>query len=367
MRVLVVEHKEIFGGGQVALLNVAREWARQNAPMQVALVCPPNAALAPRARSRGIKTFAFPLGRIEKTKTGLWNGAQRVVPTWRLLQTLRRTRAEVILANGAFSFLASVLAAKLARVPLVWWEHNTTLPNDAMLKRMITWAHHIIVVSETIQAQFTQLVPTAREKIAVIYNGVDTETFCKRETRAACLREWNWDEHARIVGTVSRLAPEKGVDFFVAAAREIVRAEPQARFVIAGDGALRAELQARAADAPIRFLGAREDIPDVLNALDVFVMPSRAEAFGIAAVEAMACELPVVASAVGGLREVILNAETGLLVPVGDVRALANAILELLRDENKRRAMGERGRARVLEHFALAAQARAMGGVLRGG
>lgn len=351
MRLLCVEHKTMWGGGQVALTNLLREWQRTNASIRPIIVCPPDAELAARSRALGLETIIMPLGAIEKNESALWNVGQRIMPTVRLLDTLRRSRTELVLANGAFSFLASVFAAKLARVPIVWWEHNTTLPNDGMVRRMIGWANHIVVVSDAIRQQFLALVPDAEKKISVIYNGVDEGKFKRQRTADGGRRD------AQIVGTVGRLSPEKGMGYFVDAANQLPSAFPNAQFLVVGDGPERAPLQARANPNAIRFLGQREDIPELLNTMDVFVLPSLAEAFGIAAIEAMACELPVVATRVGGLREIVVENETGLLVPPRDADALGSAISNLLADPSKCRAFGERGRACVLEKFTLAHQA----------
>lgn len=357
MRLLCVEHKTVWGGGQVALTNVLGEWRRTGAPIQPVVACPPGAELVSHTRALEIETVEFSLGAIEKNKNVLWNVAQRIVPSTRLLDTLRRSHTEIVLANGAFSFLASVFAAKLARVPIIWWEHNTTLPNDAMVRRMIGWANHIVVVSEAIRGQFLALAPDAHAKISVIYNGVDTERFrANRGSRIAYRKMLGVDETTRVVGTVSRLSPEKGIAYFVDAANQLAREFPNAKFLVVGDGPERATLEQRATSGAIRFLGMREDVSELLNAMDIFVLPSLAEAFGIAAIEAMACGLPVVATRVGGLREIVLDDETGLLVLPRHAGALAAAVARLIDDPIKCSAFGERGRARVLEHFTLSAQ-----------
>lgn len=363
MRVLFVEHKTVWGGAQVALVNLLREWERTKAPMATTIVCPPDAALVPRVRALGMACIPLDLGAIEKRRGIAWNLAQRLAPTTKLLRILRRTGAQGIIANGAFSFLASVLAAKYAHVPIVWIEHNTTLPNDYLVRRMLHWANQIVVVSEAIREQFVNLAPEAQGNIITIHNGVDTEEFrVNPEARCRVRRELGWDENLCVVGTVGRLSPEKGIEYFVDAAAEIAAIMPETRFLVAGDGPQRAELETRAAGR-VRFLGWREDMPDIFNALDVFALPSLAEAFGLAAVQAMATQVPVVASHVGGLREII-RAETGLLVPPREAHALAQGILTLLRNQEMRRAFGARGRDRVLQQFTLAQQAEQMQTIL---
>jgi glycosyltransferase involved in cell wall biosynthesis len=421
VKLLCVDHKTVWGGGQVALMNLLREWRATNAPIEPLVVCPPDAALAERARAEGFACETYPLGAVDKTRGVGWNLIQRASPTRQLLNTMRRSRTDVVLANGAFSFLASMFAAKAARVPIVWLEQNTTLPSDGVVRRMIGAADRIVVISEAIRAQFAALAPEATGKMWVIYNGVDIKRFAPRDAAHASATatpqllstaeripphplhvavestphpptpspkgsggatphpltpspkgsggatphpltpapkgSGGGEEGGFVVGTVSRLSPEKGVEFFVEATNEIAKVMPNARFWIVGDGPLRGELERRAGDA-VHFLGARDDVPELLHAMDVFVMPSLEEAFGIAVVEAMACGLPVVATNVGGLPEVVADKNTGLLVPPRDAGALASAVVKLANDESLRRAFGERGRARAEERFALAQTAR---------
>jgi len=365
MRILFVEHKEIFGGGQVALLSLLREWHSQGAPLEPLVVCPPRAALAARVRALNVRGETYELGAIEKTRSIAWNLAQRAAPTTRLLETMRAFQPDALFANGAYSFLACAFAAKIARVPVVWFEQTTTLPNDRIVRWLLGEARYVIGASDAIRAQFVARAPRAQNKIVTIHNSVDPEQFrADPGLGRAVKQELGWDENARVVGTVSRLSPEKNVALFVDAARAVHAALPDVKFLIVGDGPLRAELQAQAdngsASDSIIFAGQREDVARFLNGMDVFALTSDAEGFGIAAAEAMACERAVIATQVGGLRELVVDGETGLLVPPRDVNALVNAELELLRDQAKRRAFGARGRARVEQHFALARQARTL-------
>jgi glycosyltransferase involved in cell wall biosynthesis len=167
---------------------------------------------------------------------------------------------------------------------------------------------------------------------------------------------------AFVVGTLARLEPEKGVDVLIRAAARVARDLPGLRVVVAGEGGQRRALERLIAEtgAPVVLAGFRP-AGAVLGALDLYVQPSRAEAFGMAAVEAMAAGLPVVASAVGGLPEVV-TADTGLLVPPGDPAALAAALVRLAQNPEARAAMGRAGAARA-SAFAPAAVAAAMAAV----
>ncbi len=176
----------------------------------------------------------------------------------------------------------------------------------------------------------TERVPARR--IATVPNGVDSRAFAIPRTPRPLRR----------VAVVANLEPRKGHDVLIDAAPEVLRHCPDARFEIVGDGPERASLEARAGAQGVArafaFTGHVEDVARRLHDADIFVLPSRTEAFPNAVLEAMCAALPIVASDVGGVHELIDDGHTGLLVPPGDPRALAHAVCRLLTD----RALGER-------------------------
>jgi glycosyltransferase involved in cell wall biosynthesis len=190
------------------------------------------------------------------------------------------------------------------------------------------------------------LVPGAR----VIYPGVPIPAESERVARRVPLSTDppSRGHDAPIVGFAGRLVPIKGVDVLLRAAAAL----PGVRLEIAGDGPERARLEAMSVDAT--FLGWRPTIDDALGRWDIFALPSREEAFGIAALEAMAAGLPVVASRVGGLPELVRSGLTGLLVRPDDPAALAGALAELVSDPSRRAAMGQAGRDRAATDFSVA-------------
>lgn len=366
MRLLCVDHKDIFGGGQVALLNAFAEWQVLRVDIQARVVCSPRSALASRTRALGVACVEMELGAIEKTRGVLWNMAQRVAPTRALLAQIREFQPDTLLANGAYSFLACAFAAKLARVPVVWYEHNITLPNGWLLRRLIRNARAIVVVSETIRKQFLNLMPDASAKMSVIYNGVALQDFCTESVMAHMVKEsFGWNQATRVVGTVSRMSPEKNVALFLNAAANITRSMPDVKFLVVGDGPERAQLQTRFQDERVVFTGQRADVPRLLQAMDVFVLSSNTEAFSLAIVEAMAARRAVVATDVGGVREALNGEECGRLIPPQDAEALADVVLELLRDQDTRSVLGERAFARVARHFTRAQQATQLNMILQ--
>jgi len=162
--------------------------------------------------------------------------------------------------------------------------------------------------------------------------------------------------NAPLVGTVGRLSPVKGQGYFLQAARRLLEQQPEARFLLVGDGPLKADLMDTAArlgiDRACIFAGARSDVYDLVGTLDVFVLSSLDEGIPMALLEAMALARPVVATAVGGVPEVIAHRRTGLLVPPEDDKALADACLELLANRPWAQTLGARARHRVQEDFS---------------
>jgi glycosyltransferase involved in cell wall biosynthesis len=194
------------------------------------------------------------------------------------------------------------------------------------------------------------------ERVEVIFNAAELSPP-RPGARAELRRELGLEPEGEVIGTLGRLEPQKGVEHLLRAMVRVLDARPAARLVIVGDGPLRAELEALAARLGIaravRFAGWRTDVPEVLSALDLFCLASLWESFGIVLAEAMLASLPIVATRVDGIPEVVCDGETGFLVAPGSDAELAERILALLADAPLRRALGEAGRARALERFSV--------------
>ncbi|MDY6843501.1 MAG: glycosyltransferase [Thermodesulfobacteriota bacterium] len=197
------------------------------------------------------------------------------------------------------------------------------------------------------------------EKCLVIYNGIDLDEFHPYGADTVAIkRKLGIPLRKVIVGTVRGLTPKMGIDHFLLALREVLRKNGNVFGVIVGDGPLREELERLAESLGIRedlsFLGTQRNIPELLSLFDIFVMPSVWETFGIAAAEAMATEIPVVAYLdAGGLSELIGEENTGKLVADRDPRLLAESILELIQQPEERRAIGKRARKRISTYFDM--------------
>ncbi|MCC6486132.1 MAG: glycosyltransferase [Candidatus Hydrogenedentes bacterium] len=174
-----------------------------------------------------------------------------------------------------------------------------------------------------------------RRQWEAIFSGIDLSPYPQAIARRTdTRRELGIPPDALLAGAVGRLEPVKGFAYFIEAARAVLREAPESHFILAGDGSLLGDLRAQAADLGerFRFLGLRHDVPELMAAMDACAVPSLNEGMGRVLLEAGAAGAPVVASAVGGIPDILQDGETGLLVPSRDVDALAGAILRLWRD-----------------------------------
>lgn len=211
----------------------------------------------------------------------------------------------------------------------------------------------VVAVSEAVREAWIRTHRLDPARVVVVPNGIDVERFRPggEEERRRVRERLGLPAGCPLVLTVCVLRPGKRVETLIDAAPEILAAVPEARFVVVGDGPQRATLEARAAaaglDGRLRLAGQREDVDLLLRGADVFVLPSEREALPTVLLEAMACGLPVVATATGGVPEVVREGREGCLVQVGDAPALGRAVVSLLPDAARRRALGAAGRRRV--------------------
>jgi glycosyltransferase involved in cell wall biosynthesis len=189
-----------------------------------------------------------------------------------------------------------------------------------------------------------------------VHEGIDLEHVLAAP--AVNVHEAFWlPHHAPVIGNVAALVPHKGQRYLIDAAHLVVREVPDARFVILGEGELREHLEKQVRDHHLEkhvlLPGFRMDVLGCLKGFDIFVMSSVTEGLGTSLLDAMACARPIVATTVGGIPEVVQDGETGLLVPPRNARAMASAIVALLKDPERRRRMGRAGLNRLRGRFTV--------------
>jgi glycosyltransferase involved in cell wall biosynthesis len=279
-------------------------------------------------------------------------------------RALRRGRFDVVHGYQWRPALVGALAGRLAGVPLRLASKRSLTGDDRQAGR--AWRHiarqvdTVIVNADALRVEGEQR--GMRCRWALLQNGVDTEHFRLAPPDPDARAALGLDPQRPVVGTIGRLEDRKGHDQLLRAAGTMLAGgngrRPQ--IVIVGDGPLREKLQAQAeslgvADS-VRFAGTVADVRPSLAAMDVFVMPSHAEGMSNALMEAMAAARPVVATAVGGNTEVVVDGKTGVLIPPADPAAIADAIAGLLRDPARAAGLGAAAREFVTKRFGARAR-----------
>jgi glycosyltransferase involved in cell wall biosynthesis len=284
----------------------------------------------------------------------------------RLTGVIREGNYHVVHAHLTYASIWGVAAARGAGVPAVATLHlppssAPRLSRDAvrewLMQRFLRRADRVVAVSDAVRRDYLRHGTVPAEKLVVVHNGIDTDHYLRDElARVAVRRELGIDPGARVAATISVLREGKGLDRLLASVRSVVEEVPSAHFVIAGDGPLAAELRGIVAALDISrhvtFAGYRRDVNRILSAADLCVLPTLRDAFPTVLLEAMAASLPVVASDVGGVPEIVVDGVTGRLTDPDDGAGLARSIASLLGDREAAAKMGEAGRARAVREFS---------------
>jgi L-malate glycosyltransferase len=317
----------------------------------------PGGEVEDELRAGGVSVRSLGVGaRLSSPST-----LRAIVATARLL---RRARIDVVHGYQWRPALVGALAARLAGVPLRLASKRSLTGDDPQAER--AWRHiarqvdTVIVNADALRIEGEQR--GMRCRWVLLQNGVDTEHFKLPPADTQARAALGLDPRRPVVGTIGRLEDRKGHDQLLRAAGEMLAGANgrQPQLVIVGDGPLRESLAGQArtlgvADS-VRFEGTVADVRPVLAAMDVFVLPSRAEGMSNALMEAMAAGRPVVATAVGGNTEVVTDGETGLLVPPANPAAIARAVDGLLGDPERASRLGTAARQFVTHHFGARAR-----------
>jgi glycosyltransferase involved in cell wall biosynthesis len=313
-----------------------------------------------------------------------------------LLEALREREPHVLhLHMHRASVLGTLAALRLEalgmpRPYVISTVHSSRVRSteDQVLLRQLTPSmDRLIAVSQAIAEKLHhegRILPDG-PALDLIYNGVDLSVYDRTEACCTLPQEYGFEEGTPLVGCVARLEPEKGQPTLLDAWPLVLERVPEARLLMVGEGSRREALEAQARElgllgadcagdrcvgtrharpgAKVVFTGRRDDVPSVTAALDVAVLPSYREALGLVVLEAMALGRPVVASAVGGIPEMIDDGRTGLLVPPHDPEALAAAIVRLLRDHPFADTIAKAGHDQVHQRFCIQLMVRAIEGI----
>jgi len=291
-----------------------------------------------------------------------------LLAVWRLYRLIRRLGPDIVHTQTSKAGVIGRLAARLAGVPVIVHTAHA-FPFHPYLPAPLRWAYIaierwagwladlIMVDTESVRADgLRHRIVKNPGKLVTVPMGIDLKKFSPSPQGSDNLRKTlGFQAGDLVVGTVARLVPGKGLECFLRIAARIRGARSDVRFLIVGDGPLRRDLERLAETLGLRaavvFTGHRTDVPDLMQAMDLFVLPTLREGFGVVFAEAMAMGKAAVGSRIGPVEEVVEDGVTGYLVPPDDPEGFAERALELLNDGPKRRAFGEAGRRRVEKLF----------------
>ncbi|MBA3638666.1 MAG: glycosyltransferase, partial [Acidobacteria bacterium] len=315
-----------------------------DARFRVHVVClRKEGAWLPKVTSHAASVVEFRISGFARLATAL--------QIWRFAQWCRRERIAVLHTCDFYSNIFGLVGGALARVPVRIGSRRELNPDKTerqiRLQRLAYRFASRVVANSPAAAAILRTEGVPSSAVVMIPNGVDASAYPEKTDRS----------DVRKVITVANLRPEKNHETLIAAAAQLASSCPNLRYQIVGEGSRRAILERLAAKHRVTqivdFLGHREDVPALLAAADIFVLPSRSEAFPNGAIEAMAAGLPVVASAVGGLLDLVETGRTGILVPPSDPEPLAVAIRSLYEDPQRAREMGRQARREVRAQYSF--------------
>jgi radical SAM protein with 4Fe4S-binding SPASM domain len=350
-----------LGGGEIWVLNASRHLKSRG--HQVSVICPYRTPLFAACQQEGLDLYSYynvegspfyePLyhflknRRVDVVYCTIIGG---ICEARILEQTLNRINEERADSRRAILILKTGLPPMLNMTPEYY---------GAGAGPVVRRLH---VVSENNKRAFQQWQPELADQfeqyIQVVREGSDLETFDRsRHDRREARKRWQIPDDQQVVTCLARLHPMKGQDNLLLAAREVLKSHPETLFLIAGEGGERPRLEQLSEHLGlgqnVRFAGQVNDVPSLLAATDILCHPSLADGLPNAVVEAMAMGLPVVASSVGGIPEVIEDQVSGLLVPPHDIKATSNALVKLLDEAETATRLGQRAANEIKSGFSL--------------
>jgi glycosyltransferase involved in cell wall biosynthesis len=335
------------GGAETVLIKLVEALDRTKYRSVICLL--KGGWLHGQLRTRGFETVIIPQPK------GLSPGWIR-----RCVALLRQKEIDLLHAHEFTMNTYGSIVSRLTGIPIITTVHGKAYYGEKWRRRtayrFAARQSKMVAVSEDIKNFLIDRVGIKSRDLITIRNGIDINAYSSAHSgdgkngayRSKC---------GSVIGTVGNLYPVKGQTYLLKAVAIAAQSFPEITCLIAGRGELLDTLQAEAARLGlgdrVDFLGFRQDIPQLLREMDIFVLPSLSEGLPLSALEAMAAGKPVVATDVGGTREAVLDGQTGFLVPPKDPQALSNKIMHLLRHRELARCFGQAGRKRVTQFFSL--------------
>lgn len=316
-----------WGGGEQQLVYLYQALEKQRVPQLI--VCRKNSALADHCGQQGLQHITYPrIGSIDFKFA------------WKLATLCKQYPVDIIHTHDAHSQTAALLAKLLFRIkPVIIVSRKVAFAlKKSWISRYKYNSPHvqkIICVSYAVRDVVAKQIKNI-EKLVVIHDGIEFSRFLSTNARFDLRHQLGILPHHRLVGTAASLVATKDLFTYIDVAKVLLASGMPLKFLIMGDGPLKAELEAYALQQAVAdhiiFMGFQRDIPALLPQLDIFMLTSRQEGMGGVILEAMASQVPVVATRVGGIPEIVIDGETGFLATSGDVEDLAEKMRQILMD-----------------------------------
>ncbi len=357
IKILYISHSPYLYGAELCLFTLLKYLDRERFTPYVAL--PANGPLKEKLEGIGVKTFITPLvwwippiwDRGKNNQLGIMERCEK------LTSLIQKEGIDIVQTNTSV-VVEGAIAAKMAGKPHIWHLHEIlsaypslkpSFPLYLTYRFIDLLSDSVVAVTQALKKAVSEGVNS--ENIKVIYNGIDINRQKKEDK--SLRKELGIADDCLLVGTVGSIIKEKGHHAFLDAAKRVLDKGENIHFVVVGNigdvdlfSSLLSKINDRSHKKHIKFLGYRDDVHRILEEIDIYVLSSETESFGLSLVEAMAVGKPVVATRCGGPEEIVADGETGLLVPVNNPEAMANAIINLSDDIERRYQMGLNGKKR---------------------
>ncbi len=361
-RILYLNHYTAIYGSENSLFELVTHLDGDR--FDPLVVLPDEGGLTRKLRAAGVQVITTILRPLKAR-----NPVPYLTTVWHLLHIIRRERVNLVHANCDLSGQYGIVAGRLAGIPTVCSTRNLLGPR-AYRRSFLSWADALVANSKAVA---TTWLPHRTQKRYIAYNAVDLAKFTPTGCRARLRHQWGLDEQTFVVAVIGRITRNKGQDTFLKALKQVIAQAPRTHAFLVGsteidrseDFRLMLKQMVRTLGLleQVTFVDAVESVPAFLEMVDLLVCPSIAEPFGRALIEAMAMEKPVIASAVGGPLEIVVEEETGLLVSPSDSKALAAAIRRVMADDKLAKELGRNARERVQKLFSIEEHVKLMEGV----
>jgi glycosyltransferase involved in cell wall biosynthesis len=339
----------MWGGAEIWLMDIMH--GLQDRGHQVSLICRPGTILEKNALFEGFDVTTLKM-----------NSDFDIKAIFKIRKLLKEKKIQLISTNMDKELRIGGIAAKLAGNIAVVPSREVDYPLKNKLRYRFTYnylADHIIANSFSTKKTLLKEAPwLSPDKIEVIYKGINPHPYIENSGKGKELRkELKISDSEKVIGFVGQIIERKGINDILKSIPGVVEKIPDVKYLFAGEGKLesflKSEIKRMGIEKNVLFAGFRKDIPSVMNAVDLLILPSVVEGFGYVLVEAMAAGKPVVATNVSSIPEIVLDKKTGILIDVHQPEQLAEAVLKILENKDAAKEMGILGKERVLQNFTI--------------